>query len=272
MICAPAPTAPWAAAASSSGVRGIDGCSAAVREPLSATAKTADVGWTLSCISDREACIEECYALTGCCARLASPRSLKPVLECDRGALTELCREAALTAKSSKLAGARAGNNEPVALHDSALESAGVLEQEGSLAAIELPPYTLDPHEARRAVVTHRLNEPSGALAFDVAAERLGHMYLDEVRALSRLLIWLRLVGLHLDVTRRSAFGCFRHEFLPLFSNRFGSKQNRAPVDSTGLQSLVDPSEDDYPISRCVASKKAEIIETSQSARSIRVR
>src|SRR6266536_5003497 len=103
MICAPAPTAPWAAAASSSGVRGIDGCSAAVREPLSATANTADAGWTLSCISDRDAYIEERYALTGCCARLALPRSLKPVLECDRGVLTKLCREATLTAKFSML-------------------------------------------------------------------------------------------------------------------------------------------------------------------------
>jgi len=36
---------------------------------------------------------------------------------------------------------------------------------------------------------SHRLKEPSDALAFDVAAQRLGHMYLDEVRPLSRLLI-----------------------------------------------------------------------------------
>src|SRR6266702_6771489 len=55
-------------------------------------------------------------------------------------------------------------------------------------------------------------------------------MYLDEVRPLSKLLIWPRLVRLHLDPTRRSALRCFGHEFL--IFDRLGSKGGpRADID-----------------------------------------
>src|SRR6266511_1439836 len=130
---------------------------------------------------------------------------LKPVVQGDRGMLAELGGEAALAAKATELARSGAGNDEPVALDRVPFQRARILEQKRAAAPLDAAGDALDPDEACRAVLADRLQKADDAFALDVAAEGLGDVDLDQVRAVFDFFVGLRLVRLDLDQA-----GCVR--------------------------------------------------------------
>src|SRR5512133_2633174 len=130
---------------------------------------------------------------------------LKPVVEGDRRLLAELGAEAAIPAKPAQLSCAGAGDHEPFAPHGVRIHRAGVLEQKRASAALDAARHALDPDEARRLVLAHRLKEAGDSFALDVAAKGLRDVNLAQARPSVNLRVRLRLVRLDVDPT-----GCVR--------------------------------------------------------------
>src|SRR5256885_16983818 len=96
-----------------------------------------------------------------------SADGFKPVVEVRFGALAEVGAESAGAPQAGQLTGSGAGDHEPVAADDIALDATRILQQERPPPAGERSGDPLDPDEARRAVRVRGLDELHNALAPD---------------------------------------------------------------------------------------------------------